>query len=410
MDAKSLLGVIVRLIPVLLVAACGRTEGRKPRQPRTPIPEPARTLYVAASSNCGAKSPCYRGVQDAVDAASDGDLIKVAGGVYTTTDSQVLTVQKGVHLVGGYRVDDWSEPDSVAQPTILDAEGVPGRRGVFVDGTDALTITLVGFQIQRGYAKESEGGGICIAGGSVVLEGNSILSSTAGVSGGGVFVSGGQVTLRHNLIRGNSSTYGGGLYVDGGEVLLQGDIFRENEAGPKGGAIALGGGAITGTNVSVVQNSLAEAGVYLCGGHLTGSHWTLADNGRYGVVTHLGINEAGGSAQLRNSIVAYHSAGLGGASARAHQTLFHEVTVACMTGASCVSNLFGDPKFVDRLHGDYHIQRDSAAVDQAHGLEVPVDMDGEIRPIGSASDIGADEVETKRNLYLPLVARRSTPR
>jgi hypothetical protein len=407
LDAKRLLGVMVRLIPLLLVAACGRTEDGKPRPPRMPIPGPTRTLYVAASPNCGAGSPCYRSIQDAVDAASDGDLIKVAGGVYTSTESQVVTVKKGVHLVGGYGVGDWSEPDPVARPTILDAERVPGRRGVFVDGTDTLTITVAGFQIQRGYAKESEGGGICITGGSVVLEENSVLSSTAGVSGGGVSVSGGQVALRHNLIRGNSATYGGGLYVDGGEISLQGDIFTENEAGPKGGAIALGGGAITGTNVSVVQNPLAEAGVYLCGGHLAGSHWTLADNGRYGVVTHLGINEDGGSAQLRNSIVAYHSTGLGGANAGAHQTLFHEVTVACMTGASCVSNLFGDPKFVDRLHGDYHIQRDSAAVDQAYGMEVPVDMDGETRPMGSASDIGADEVDTEEFVYLPLVVRHS---
>ena len=408
MDGKRFLGGIFRLIPLLLVVACAGTEDWKPGPPPTSFPEPTRTLYVATSSNCGTGSPCYGTIQEAVDAASDGTLIKVGGGVYTTTESQVLSVRKGVHVVGGYDVDDWSEPDTTGQPTILDAERVPERRGILVEGTGVPTITLAGLQVQRGDAQGSMGGGIYIAGGSVVLNENSIVSSTAGVSGGGVFVSQGRVILHHNIVRANSAPYGGGLYVDGGDVSLESDIFTENEADNMGGAIALGGGVLTGTNVSVVRNSLAEAGIYLCGGHLTGSHWTLADNGAYGMVTHLGINDDGGSARLQNSIVAYHSTGLGGANAAAHRTLFHEVSIPCRPGASCVSNLFGDPAFVDRPGGDYHIGRDSAAVDQASGLDVPVDMDGEVRPMGSAPDIGADEVDTKRSLYLPLVARGST--
>lgn len=407
MDGKRFLGGIFRLIPLLFVVACAGTEDWKPGPRPTSFPEPTRTVYVAPSSKCGARSPCYGTIQDAVDAASDGTLIKVAGGIYTTTESQVLSVRKGVHVVGGYDVDNWSEPDITGQPTILDAERVPERRGIFVDGTDVPTITLAGLQVERGDAQGSMGGGIYIAGGYVVLKENSIVSSTAGVSGGGVFVSEGRVVLQHNVVRANAAPYGGGLYVDGGEVLLESDIFTENEADSMGGAIAMGGGVLTGTNVSVVQNSLAEAGIYLCGGHLTGSHWTLADNGAYGLVTHLGIDDNGGSARLRNSIVAYHRTGLGGANASAHRTLFHEVSIPCRPGASCVSNLFGDPAFVDRLAGDYHIGRDSAAVDQASGLVVPVDMDGEVRPMGSASDIGADEVDTVWTLYLPLIARRS---
>lgn len=405
MDAKRLVGRIVQLIPLFLLVACARTADGKPGRPSTACPEPAQTLYVATSSNCGTGAPCYGSIQDAVDAASDGTLIKVASGVYTTTETEVLRVSKGVHLIGGYDADNWTEPNATGPPTVLDAERVPGHRGIHVDGTGVPTITLSGFQVQRGNAQESKGGGIYIAGGSVVLNDNSILSSTAGLSGGGVFVSLGRVTLRHNIIRANSAPYGGGLYVAGGEVSLGGDIFTLNEAENMGGAIAVDGGVLTGTNVSVVRNTLAEAGVYLCGGHLTGSHWTLADNGAYGVVTHLGINDDGGAARLENSIVAYHGTGLGGANAEAHQTLFHNVSIPCRPGASCVSNLFGDPKFVDRLHGDYHIQRDSAAVDQGYGVEVPVDMDGEARPIGSASDIGADEVDTEQTLYLPLIAR-----
>jgi hypothetical protein len=244
----------------------------------------------------------------------------------------------------------------------------------------------------------------------VILEGNSILSSTADVSGGGVFVSDGHVIMRRNVIRANSARYGGGLYVEAGDVSLESDTVAGNAAGPVGGAIAMSGGALTGNNVTVVQNAEAEAGVYLCGGHLTASHWTLADNGRYGVIADLGIEIDSGSARLRNSIVASHSTGLCGAGAAAHQTLFHEIGTPCIAGASCVSNLFGDPGFVDPAHGDYHIQRHSAAIDQGYSIDVFTDMDGEARPAGSASDIGADEVDIRETMYLPLIVRQSALR
>ncbi len=407
MDAKRLLAVFINLILLFVVATCAAVDSRKPGERATPAPELSR-LFVAPSASCEARSPCYGSIQDAVDAAPEGAVIEVGQGVYTTTESQVVAIKKAVRLVGGYRVEDWSISAAGAERTTVDAEGVPGRRGIYIDGTNVPTITLVGFQIRGGHAQESDGGGIYVAGGSVVMENNSVVSSTAEMSGGGVFVLDGQVTMRRNVIRGNSARYGGGLYVEGGNVSLEGDAFIGNEAGPVGGAIALGGGALDGANVTVVQNALAEAGIYLRGGHLAASHWTLADNGRYGVIADLGVEIDTGSARIRNTIIASHSAGLCGAGAAAHQTLFHEVNTPCMAGASCVGNLFGDPRFVNALDADYHIQRDSAAVDQGHNVDVWIDMEGEPRPSGSAPDIGADELAPQETVYLPLVIRQSS--
>jgi pectin methylesterase-like acyl-CoA thioesterase len=60
------------------------------------------TRYVAPGGDCGGVSPCYATIQDAVDAASDGDTIKIAQGVYTSPGLQVVYIDRAVALTGGY--------------------------------------------------------------------------------------------------------------------------------------------------------------------------------------------------------------------------------------------------------------------------------------------------------------------
>lgn len=408
MDAKKLVLACATSILASVIAVLGLTGCLAGPETGTSKPS-GRTFYVSTSPDCGGRRPCYKRIQDAVDAASEGDVVKVARGIYTATAPQVVTIKKSIRLVGGYRADDWSLPRSSDHAAVVDAEQVLGRRGIFIDGRGVPTVTVKGFRIRRGDAQASGGGGVYVAGGSVVLEENVIEACTAGTRGGGVFVADGRVRLCNSILQRNAAQYGGGLYVGGGSVVLERNTFMENEAPPMGGAIAIDGGVVVGANNVVAENTLAGAGVYLSGGHLTASHWTLVNNGRYGIIANLGIDIDSGSATLRQSIVASHTDGLCGTGAAARQTLFHRVGRPCIAGASCASNLVGDPKFVDPSAGDYHIAADSAAIDRGHSLDVVSDMDGDIRPVGTASDIGADEIEPHR-VYIPLVLRDKGPR
>jgi hypothetical protein len=272
-----------------------------------------------------------------------------------------------------------------------------------IDGSGVPTITVKGLQIRRGAA-QATGGGIHVVGGSVILEDCVIERSTADGLGGGLSVSEGSVHVRRSTFRANRAEYGGGLHVGGGSVLLERNTFENNGASPLGGAIAVEAGSLIGANNLVVDNAAAGAGIYLTGGHLSAVHWTLVNNGRYGVIADLGIDVESGSATVSRSIVAVHQDGLCGAGAVARQTLFHRVGRPCIAGAACIDNLFGDPKFVDPAAGDYHITSGSAAIDRAYSLDVSHDMDGDVRPVGMAADIGADEIEPQM-LFLPILTK-----
>lgn len=358
---------------------------------------PRGLLYVAPEANCGARRPCYRAIQDAVDAASDGDTIRIARGLYTGSGSEVVRIGKGVTLLGGYSSEDWTSSHPLTRPTVIDAEGVAGRRAVYIDGTGVSTITLSGLVVQRGYAQRADGGGVCVVMGTVTLRDNTILSNTAGICGGGVYVSNGTVTVSGNALRANSAQYGGGMCVDRGAVTLAGNAILVNEAHPLGGALAVNGGTVTGTNDVIAGNASAGTGVYLPGGSLKARHWTLVDNGQYGLVGK------GGSAVVRNTIVASHdSGGLWGYYVTAFRVLFHDSAAPCGGGAICVTNLSGDPRFVSPATRDYHIAPGSAAVDQGRAVDVRLDVDGDPRAVGEAPDLGADELDTWA-VFLPVV-------
>lgn len=396
--------ILASIAVISMVSACQSDPGidRSSRE--------GRVLYVSSSSDCAGQQPCYASIQEAVDAAApEEDVVKVAEGIYTSAESQVVAINKSVDLIGGYGVDGWSVPFPEKHQVILDAEGMAGRRGISIQATEGGTVTVRGLTIRRGLVRSPGGAGVHVSGGSVVLEDIIIEECSTDRLGGGVLISNGDVWLRDSELRQNKAQYGSGLYVKDGSVLLERNTFAGNEAPSLGGVVAVNGGEVTGTNNLVVDNPLAGAGVYLSGGELSVSHWTLVNNGHYGVVTDLGIDIESGSVLVRNSIIAQHSGGLCGSGAVARDNLFHNVGNPCIAGASCSGSFFGDPRFLDPSRGDYRIAADSAAVDQAYSVDVDHDMGGHLRPAGRASDLGAYEV-ARTKLYLPFVARRAVTR
>ena len=121
----------------------------------------AHSLELAYSCfvRVNADPTIYHDVQSAVDAASAGDVVKVAGdcrGVATRSGlTQSAYLDKSITVQGGYTTSDWSTPDPVANPTTIDAHSE--GRVLYVTGV-ATAPTVRGLRLTGGNASGQPGG------------------------------------------------------------------------------------------------------------------------------------------------------------------------------------------------------------------------------------------------------------
>jgi parallel beta-helix repeat protein len=243
---------------------------------------PASALTVCQGGGCD-----HATIQDAVDAAAEGDLIKVAEGTYTDVQArprndvattgvvtQVVYLTKTVTIQGGYSTD-FAEPPN-AGPTILDAQG-QGR--VFYI-TGAIAPVIAGLEMTGGDAaglgggsSGDTGGGMLVMGATLTMSDCQVYSNTATFGGGIHLYESMNSTLSNNDIMVNSAgTQVGGVYIRNSPgTTLMGNDIKDNFAwhlGP-GGKTYGGVRVVLSDDVSVIGNEItgnwaADQGGGLC--------------------------------------------------------------------------------------------------------------------------------------------------
>ncbi|MDP6169629.1 MAG: hypothetical protein QF780_06455, partial [Candidatus Marinimicrobia bacterium] len=166
----------------------------------------------------------YSGIQEAINASTDGDTVLVAAGTYT---ENLSVVDKNIHLASLYlTTGDTSKITS----TIVYGGYVTSTINISsTSGEEAGSVKITGLTIQGGGAStfDHHGGAILINDNrSLTLRGCIIQGSRASI-GGGLYSNNTDSLMIHNSIFRNNygNEYGGGLYVTG-----QGDYFMINNS------------------------------------------------------------------------------------------------------------------------------------------------------------------------------------
>ena len=246
----------------------------------------------------------FTNVQDAVAAATGGEVIKIASGLYTGVHtcllpsgniSQVVYISKTLLLRGGYTTTNWLDSFPVTQPTVLDAEG-DGRVIVI---TGYVTVSLEGLHItggiadgQSGMGLANYGGGIYVSRARVAISGSYIYSNTTGGTGGhggGLYAKDcGRLELSNSAVFSNTATgdygAGGGAYIwcEGDVVVTGNDVAGNRGTAGLGDAGVAGGGLVAGSRSgdTTISGNRIYGNVTFgpCGGLVIGDNTVVSHN------------------------------------------------------------------------------------------------------------------------------------
>jgi hypothetical protein len=303
----------------------------------------AQSIHYVAADNPNPLTPftswgtAATNIQDAVDAAAEGDEILVADGVYATGGRAVGTNV----LVNRVAVTNRLSLRSVNGPQYTFIQGAKGPAGTNGEGAVrcvylAHGASLFGFTLTNGATR--------VAGD---------LESEQG--GGGVWCESTGAVLSNCVVIGNCAVYGGGAY----RGTLYNCLLNSNSIS---GAIYGGGGSYQSTlyNCTLTGNSANSTG----GGGV--SHGTLY-----------------------NCIVYYNTA-LFYANYDWSSTLNF-----CNTTPTPTNGVGNAPLFVDFASGNLRLQSDSPCINGGNNAYVAAskDFDGHPRIVGGTVDIGAYEFQ-----------------
>lgn len=345
---KSRFGILLALVSVLFIG-----------------PAFASTRYV----NAGATGAVHDGlswdtaattVQAGVDAASAGDDVWVAKGVYPGS----ANIFKNVNLYGGFAGTETalSQRDWKLNTTILDAGG--GAANIATNL--AATSVIDGFTIRN--TNRLTGIGVTLAGTSVKLYNCTLLHHGTAVSAGGT------ASTVANCFIADAAV---GVSSDGGSPVIDGNVITGC-----GSAIALGFGTPAAYNNTIVNNGTGVEYANFLRGNI------IAWNGT-GVSS---FNTTSANLPANNCVYGNDSDWGSNTS---------------QTGLN--GNIAVDPKLANPAVGNVRLQTSSPCINAGYSVTLPlaVDVYGQTRVQGAKIDIGAAEYGSAPPAINPMTIRIS---
>jgi len=301
----------------------------------------------------------YPSIQQAIDAASYGDIVEVAAGTYL---ENIKFNGKAIKVL------------SEQGPSLTTIDGAQAGTVVSFDDSEMRNSILDGFTITNGTGTDIGGtyygGGVLCGPYSHPAIRNCIISANSADYGGGVCsYDHSCVFVDFSIIRANNATNnGGGFYIDDySNSLITNCIIDWNTADISAGMEFHTRSNGLSSNLTIVNNTAVTSG----GGYSATDHSTPF---------------------CRNSIL---WGNLGGIYPEIYKSGYSSANYStCVVGLPSISgkNINEDPLFVNMANSDYHLSWNSSCINMCDDSYVSdVDFDGVPRFFMGTSDIGVYE-------------------
>jgi hypothetical protein len=316
-----------------------------------PTEKTGRTLLVQPAADGEWDDPdrmqhmsSFTTIQDAVDAASSGDVVLIPSGTYV----------EDIDMADGITVNGAGSSETILVGTVT------------FDNLTSATLTDIGLYdatyIATGVAYTETG--IYVTGGSATIEGVEAYYFDYAIHGDGAS----SLSVDNVTVGGNWY----GIVADAVSTLSVTNSFIYSS--PAGGLVSEFGTAGNILHNTFVGNGFGGSSSYLTGAVSLGS---------------------GGSEVVANNIMVSNYYGLNCyscSSSWSYNLIWGNVTDYVNDASQVPSDLSVDPQFKDFSEGDYGLAMGSPCIDAGSTTwGIATDRDGEARPQGSGYDIGMDE-------------------
>jgi hypothetical protein len=212
---------------------------------------PTTTTYTVCASGCN-----FSRIQDAINAAAQGDTIRLAGETFTES----ITINKSLDIEG-----------TGSENTIIQADESPGfASNRVVTIAENTTVNISDVTIRYGVALEGRGGGGVLNAGSLTIENSTINSNTANIGGG--ITNQKFMTITNCIVDQNyASSWGGGIFLDNSSsntpdltaITIQNSVISNNTANHS--VSGSGGGGLFSYNSTVNLSKTTVIGNHVNG-------------------------------------------------------------------------------------------------------------------------------------------------